>query len=326
MRFGIIGTGFITDWFLDAGARCGGFQLAAVYSRNLAHAKEYGAKYGATHAFDDLAALAACPDVDAVYVASPNSLHCTHSLQMLEAGKHVLCEKPVASNSAQLNKMLDTARQHNLLLLEAMRPVLSPSVEAIRQHLHRLGTVRRASLVFNQYSSRYDKYKDGVVENAFRPEFSNGALMDIGIYCVEMMVALFGKPLRIKADGVILPGSIDGQGFILAAYTDMLAELSYSKISDGAVPSVIQGEKGALVVNHLITDSTAQLILRGGKTETVSLAKDGGDMAYEIDTFIKLASTPEKAAVYQQCSLDSMEIIDEARRQQGIIFPADGDC
>ena len=128
--------------------------------------------------------------------------------------------------------------------MEAIRSIFTPGYQALAKHLPKLGTIRRASFHFCQYSSRYDKFKSGIVENAFNPIFSNGALMDIGVYCVHPLVRLFGMPEKIKTDAVLLENGIDGSGTILGVYKDMQAELVYSKISSSRIPSQIQGENG----------------------------------------------------------------------------------
>lgn len=235
VRFAVIGTNFITDSFLEAGAECEGFKAQAVYSRTMERAKEYAEKYGIEDCYDSLEDLAEAPDIDAVYVASPNALHASQSIQMMEAGKHVLCEKTIASNSKELKEMLETAERNHVVLLEAMRPVFDPGFAAIQENLPRLGKIRRATFQYCQYSRRYDHFKEGIIENAFKPELSNGALMDIGVYCVHPLVKLFGKPKEVYAHGLKLSTGVDGSAVIVAMYEEMQAELLYAKITQSAL-------------------------------------------------------------------------------------------
>ncbi|MCQ4762299.1 oxidoreductase, partial [Alistipes onderdonkii] len=99
-----------------------------------------------------------------------------------------------------------------------------------------------------QYSSRYDKFRQGIVLNAFNPELSNGAMMDIGVYTVYPMVALFGRPLEVEAQGIVLSSGADGQGAINFRYEGMNATVLYSKIANSSLPSEIQGEEGNLLL------------------------------------------------------------------------------
>ncbi|MDR1373375.1 MAG: Gfo/Idh/MocA family oxidoreductase, partial [Treponema sp.] len=125
MRFGIIGTNFVSEWLLAAGKDCSGFEPAAIYSRTSGRAREFGEKYGATYSFSSLENLAAGP-IDAVYIASPTACHCKQALLMLGAGKHVLCEKPMASNTKELEAMLAAPRGRGLGVLVAVRPAFNP--------------------------------------------------------------------------------------------------------------------------------------------------------------------------------------------------------
>lgn len=93
VNFAVIGTNFVTDSLIDAGRQCEGFHVQAVYSRTMKRAKEYAKKYQIEDCYDSLEQLARAKNIDAVYVASPNAFHAKQSIQMLNAGKHVLCEK-----------------------------------------------------------------------------------------------------------------------------------------------------------------------------------------------------------------------------------------
>lgn len=323
MRFGVIGTGFIVERFLQAAAHCENFVLDAVYSRAPQRAAEFAARCGAPHAHSHLADFFSSPHIDAVYIASPNALHCEHAIAAMRQGKHVLCEKPAASNARELAEMLAVASACGVLFLEASRHLHAPYIQTLRDALPELGTIRRVSFVYNQYSSRYDKFKEGVVENAFDPSLSNGALMDIGVYCVQLAVALFGEPQRISASAVRLANGLDGHGVIVAEYGGLLAELSYSKICDARTPSAIQGESGTLLFDPMAAPTFIRCIPRGGGPFDLPFDRRDNDMQYEIEAFLALAASPATARPYQDCSLASLRLMDEARRQQGIVFPAD---
>ena len=182
IRFAVIGTNTITDKFLQAASALPDFKLCAVYSRTLARAQEYAQKNNVSLVFDSLEALADSDQIDAVYIASPNFCHAAQSILMMQHHKHVLCEKPIASNASEFQQMYDTAIKNQVILLEAMRSVFSPGFAAIRSLLPVLGTIRQVDFSFCKYSSRYDHFKEGIIENAFHPALSNAALMDIGVY------------------------------------------------------------------------------------------------------------------------------------------------
>jgi len=323
VRFAVIGTNFITDNFMDAGSQCEGFKVQAVYSRSMEKAKEYAGKYGIEDCYDSLDALAAAENIDAVYVASPNALHARQSIKMLKAGKHVLCEKTIASNSGELEHMIKAAKEHQAIVMEGMRSVFDPGFSAIQENLPKLGKVRRATFQYCQYSRRYDNFKKGIIENAFKPELSNGALMDIGVYCVHLMVKLFGLPNEISAHCLKLSNGVDASGTIVATYDEMQAELMYSKITNSALPSQIQGEEASMIIKEIPDTTTIEIVYRSGEREEIKIDKKTNNMYYEIEEFIRLAETKESAKVHNQYSVWELKVMDEARKQMGIVFPAD---
>ena len=197
IRFGMVGTGFIADWVLAGARQDARFEAVAICSRSQERADAFAAKHGIPHTFTSLGQMAASPLVDAVYIATPNFLHASQSILCMRHGKHVLCEKPLASNAREARQMVAVARECGVTLMEAMISTLNPNFRVVQEYLPRLGTIRRYFASFCQYSSRYDKFRQGIVLNAFNPELSNGAMMDIGVYTVYPMVALFGRPLGV---------------------------------------------------------------------------------------------------------------------------------
>ena len=323
INFGVIGTNVITERFLEAGKDAEGFCLRGVYSRSREKAVDFARKHGADLAFDSLEDMASCKEIDAVYVASPNSLHASQSIQMLKGGKHVLCEKSIASNQREFEEMKKAALEKRRILLEAMRSVYSPGFQAIRENLHKLGKIRRVSFQYCQYSRRYDNFKKGIIENAFNPALSNGALMDIGVYCVHPLVSLFGKPEKVISSSLKLSNGIDGAGTILTEYPDFQGELLYSKITDSRVPSQIQGEEGSLVIREIPDPQEVVLYYRDGRTETLEIPRTENNMVYEIREFLRLIREKRYSHEYLENSQMEIELMDEVRRQQKIFFPAD---
>ena len=323
VRFGVIGSSRITDWVIEGAMLDARFQLSAVYSRSLDRGREFAAKYGVTQVFTDFESMS--QNIDAVYIASPNAFHKEQALFFLQRGIPVLCEKPLCSNAREAAQIIETAQKHQTLLMEAMISTLNPNFLALKNHLHSVGTVRKYFASFCQYSSSYDNFKKGVIENKFKNELSNGALMDIGIYTIYPMVVLFGKPLGVKATGYMLPSCVDGSGSALFEYDDMDGVAIYSKISNSSLSSEVEGEEGNLVLDRIHTPR--QLIFKPKNKETLDLSAIhcGNDYYYEIKEFIDLMENKkiEHEVNSHQNSLMVMELMDEIRRQIGLIYPAD---
>ena len=322
IRFGMIGTGKIAEKFWQANRYGKDFELTAVYSRTLERARQFGFQKGQLQYFDDLEAFANSDCIDAVYVASPNCCHYEQVMTLLKAGKHVLCEKPMASNLEQAQEMFAEAEKQNLILLEGMRSIYAPSFQKMIPYMETLGTIRRATLQYCQYSSRYDNYKRGIVENAFKPELSNGALMDIGVYVVSCMIRLFGAPKSIKASGIKLHNGVDGAGTILMEYPDMIGEAIYSKITDSAMPSQIQGEDASMLIQEIENVKDLRIV-RKGVVQSIHFEQSDNILNYETQEFIKMIKTGMGWEKSKEITLETMKVLDEARKQLHIVFPAD---
>ena len=335
VRFGVVGTNFITDWVLAGAAQDSRFELAAVCSRTEERAEEFARKYNIPHRFTSLEEMATSPFVDAVYIATPNFLHASQSILCMSYGKHVLCEKPLASNEVEAKAMIEASGRYNVTLMEAMKPTLTPNFRSIMENIGKVGKIRRYFASYCQYSSRYDRFKAGEYVNAFNPEYANGAVMDIGVYTIYPMVVLFGMPERIMASGTVLSSGADGQGSVLFRYPEMEASVLYSKIADSYLPSEIQGEDGTLVMDRINRIGNVAFIPRrrqvtGGKGEPahpvdLTIATDKDEYSYEVSEFIDLvlAGRLESSINSHRNSLSVMQITDEIRRQLGVTFPAD---
>ena len=148
--------------------------------------------------------------------------------------------------------MIDCARRNQVVLLEAMRPDFDPAFELIEQNLNRIGRLRRGQRLNSaSIPAATNKFREGVVMNAFDPTLGNAAVMDIGVYCIHSLVRLFGMPQEIRAFSTKLSNDFDGSGIVLMKYETMIAEAVYSKISVSVNPSVIQGEDGSILIDYI---------------------------------------------------------------------------
>ena len=327
VRFAIVGTNRIVDQFIEAGQQDARFELGAIYSRTEEKGKAFGAKYGVEVVFTSLEALAQAKVVDAVYIASPNACHAKQAIYLMTQGLHVICEKPLASNLKEVEAMIDAAKTHGVTFMEAMIPTTLPNYHVIKEHLHKLGTLRHYFGTLCKYSSRYDAYKAGDVLNAFKPELSNGALVDIGVYTIAPMIGLFGAPKQLKASGYLLESGVDGSGTITFDYQGMLATVMYSKITTSSLGAEIQGENGSLHLDTIQRPKHVTIKYRDGREEVLSVPQSDVIMSYEIAEFIEAILTHQQEAVSNtwEMSLQTMAILDEARRQIGLVYPADHD-
>ncbi|SFL98985.1 Gfo/Idh/MocA family protein [Pelosinus propionicus] len=325
VRFGVVGTSRIVDEFIRCAKLHSEFSLNAVYSRTKEQGRIFAERHGIKNRFISLEEMAQSDQIDAVYIASPNSLHAEQAVLFMYYGKHVLCEKPIASNRRELSMMVESARHHQVLLMEAMKSTFLPNFQAVKQNLHKIGAVRKFFSNFCQYSSRYDAYKMGEIPNAFNPVLSNGSIMDIGVYCIYPAIYLFGKPKKVIANGILLDSGVDGAGSIVLHYSDKEVIISHSKITNSQVSNEIQGEEGSIVIDKISTPKMVKIFYNNGSSEDIGQEQCNDFMYYEVKEFIHLINKHkiESNINSLQLSLDVMEVIDECRKQIGIAFPAD---
>ena len=256
VQFGLVGTGRITSWVLRGAREDGRFRAAAVCSRSLERARAFAESQGIPAAYDDVETMVRDPQIQAVYIGTPNHTHHDIALKCLRAGKHVLCEKPLAASAAEAEEMVAEARRRGLVLMEAMISTLNPNFLKAASLLPEIGPVRRYSATFCQYSSKYEALLRGEVAPAFDPLCAGGALMDIGIYTLWPMVYLFGEPTAISGQHILtrdLPGrgTTDLQGTVDFVYPGLNATVFYSKIADSFLPTEISGEGGNLLLDRI---------------------------------------------------------------------------
>ncbi len=323
IRLAVIGTNWITKKFIDAARDSTKYQVTAIYSRTLEKANIFAKEYSVKHIYTSLDDLAASAEVDAVYIASPNSCHCQQAILMMQHGKHVICEKPLASNTREVQMMIRCAKKNKVVLFEAFKTVYLPNFIQLWQQLPELGTLRKVMLNYCQHSSRYQNYLEGKNPNTFNPKFSGGSLMDIGVYCVGSMVALFGEPDKVKATGTLLSSDVDIHGSIIAQYEGFDVAISHSKVSDCHLPSIIQGERANLVIDKISDCSSITLAHSEKGIQELSVKQHKNTMRYEAEAFAELVKNNQVEHVGLELSLSVAKLLTAIRRQIGVRFPAD---
>lgn len=323
IRFAVIGTNWITHQFVDAAHETGKYKLTAVYSRSLEQAQSFANDYPVEHLFTSLEAMAQSDDVDAVYIASPNSLHFPQTELFLRHKKHVICEKPLASNLREVEQAISLARENQVVLFEAFKTASLPNFQLLQQTLPKLGQLRKAFINYCQYSSRYQRYLDGENPNTFNPAFSNGSIMDIGFYCLASAVALWGEPKQVQASASLLDSGVDAHGVVVMDYGDFSVTLQHSKVSDSSLPSEIQGEAGALVIEKISECQKLSFVPRGSKAQDLSQPQHINTMLYEAEEFARLVENNEVNHPGLEVSRITAKVQTEIRRQTGVVFPAD---
>ena len=325
MKLGIVGSGKIVQEFLPWLASSPAFEVAALCStqRSADKAAALCAQYGVPLHVTDYSQLLAA--VDVVYIALPNLLHTAYAKAALEAGRHVIVEKPLAPCASEAAALSALAHRKGCFLFEAVTTQYLENYRKLRQLLPRVGQVKLVQCNFSQYSSRYDAFCAGQTAPVFDPQQAGGALMDLAVYNVSYIVGLFGEPQQVHYAANVEKG-IDTSGILTMDYRSFKAVSIAAK--DCAAPPryVIQGTRG-----YLLQKSTANfcgpvtLHLNDGREEHFSLNGKRPRCAAEFEVIAHAIATgdQELCSGMLETSLAVSRVLTAARQTAGIKFPCD---
>jgi xylose dehydrogenase (NAD/NADP) len=294
LRFGILGTAKIARSFVEGVRPSRHATVTSVASRDAAKARPFAQATGLARHFPSYEALLADRDIDAVYIPLPNSLHAEWSIRALQAGKHVLCEKPLSATAAEARAMFDAARQNRVHLVEGYPYRAQPQTLKLRELLNG-GVIGDVQLIQGSFG-----FSLGTGENIrLSPQLAGGALMDIGTYPVSLarMIAK-ARPIRVHA---VAEWSTSGVDRALAATLEheggLLAQITCSFNTCVHRQALIAGTHGVIqttYLNHTSAASQAVLQLRVGTDKDavdsiVQTSAINGFLA-EADSFARLVS------------------------------------
>ena len=326
MKLGILGAGMIVREFLPwlTGPESP-FKVEALCSteRSAGAAQALCDQYGVprhTTSYDELLSW-----VDVVYIAVPNILHVKYTRAALEAGRHVIVEKPMAPTAALAEELAELARSKKLFLFEAVTPQYQDNYAKIREVLPKVGAVTMVQCNFSQYSSRYHDFCAGKVWPSFDPACAGGALMDLGVYNVSYVVGLFGSPNKVHYAANITRG-IDTSGVLTMEYRSFKAVSINAKDSSSPARYIIQGTKG-----YLLQKSTANFCggvtfhPYKGKEEHFNLSAGRPRQAAEFHAFARAIESEdmELCSRMLDTSVAVSRVLETARRDAGIRFNND---
>lgn len=323
LKLASIGTSSICSKFIEAALESEMYELVAVYSRSEETGRTFADKHGATMVYTDLKCMAKSGGFDIAYIASPNSLHFEHSKLFLENKIHVICEKPLFSTVKELEEAFQIAEENGVYLFEAIRNIHDPNFDKLKNEVKRVGRIQNVFFQYCQYSSRYDKFLTGDEVNVFSPKFSGGALVDLGIYPINLAIGLFGKPKDFQYHANKLRTGVDGAGSLVLKYEDFICTIIISKISAGQTPSEIQGDNGSLILGDTTSLSDIKYVDRMTNSLTkIEMAFTENNMIYEAAVIANaiLNCDDQKYHTYKKLSRVVLQITEKSRHQNEIFF------
>ena len=316
MQLTVVGTGKIVEEALPVITATNGIQVQALVStpRSQEKAKALADHYRIQDLYTDLEEALTNPNTDTVYVATPNHLHYEMTKAALLAGKHVICEKPFTVKETQAQELAEIAKRKQLILLEAITNLYLENFTVLKEELANLGDIKVVDCNYSQYSSRYDAFKEGVIAPAFDPEKGGGALRDLNIYNIHLVVALFGLPKTVN----YLPNmerGVDTSGILLMDYLDFKVVCIAAKDCSAEVRTTIQGNQGSLIVAGE-SNTLPQVQVTENGIEPRVINKNGSEhrMAAEFRVFQAIIDERdfERAQEALDHSLKVMKVLDLA--------------
>lgn len=323
IRFGIVGTGTIAHRFAEAIKNVDNAELVAVASRTKENAEKFGCEFDIPARFDSYEKMALSDVIDAAYIAVPHSGHIGCSCLMMNNGKHVLCEKPMAVNSKEAEEMFRCARENNVLLMEAMWARLVP------------GTIKMLELVENgvlgdilgvEGNFCYSMDEDEMDHHVFKRENGGGSLLDVGVYGLNFASWYLGKDIEtINAQSDIYNG-VDSHTCVLLKYKNgAIADISSAILLRKPNEGYVYGNKGYARLLRFYAPQEIDIYLNNGETVKIPVPYAGNGFEEQIAHFSECVSKglKESPVVTHEQTLYITKQMDKIRKITGVEYPQD---
>lgn len=321
LRWGILGTGWIAH-AQTSDLLANGFTVTAVGSRTADAARAFSDEFGIRTAHASYEDLVADDDVDVVYVSTPHPLHEPHATLALNAGKHVLVEKPFALNAREARTVTRLAESRGLVALEAMWTRFLPHMVRIRELLadRAIGEMRTLLADHNQ------KLSTDPLSRILNPVLGGGALLDLGIYPVSLAHDLFGTPLSVRAHAAMTTTGVDRQTAIVLGFDGGRQAVLHTALDTrGPNRATILGTDGRIEIDAVWYAPTTFTVFdaAGAVIDTFEAAVRGRGMhfqAVELERLVAEGLTGGSTMAPEE-TVRVMETLDEVRRQIGLTYP-----
>ncbi|TWO31702.1 Gfo/Idh/MocA family oxidoreductase [Seonamhaeicola sediminis] len=314
INWGIIGLGSIAHKFAKDLLTIEGANLLAVASRTQEKANVFASQYNATRAYSSYEALAHDENIDAVYIATPHALHKENTLLFLEHGIAVLCEKPFAMNSEEVNEMILKAREKNVLLMEALWTYFLPHYQHVLDLVKNetYGKLLNIEADFGFYRAFDNNAR------LFNKNLGGGSLLDIGIYPIFVALSTLGIPDKIEADATFFGNGADSTCQIKFHYqNNIMASLKSSLIEDTPTQATFHCKNGIIKINTMFHQPSTVTIIADGKEETIDFGYNTIGYNYEVIHFNQLLrdGKTESDIMTFEFSRNLIKLLDKVRNE-----------
>ncbi len=323
IKWGILATGNIANSLAEAIADSKGGKVVACASRSQEAADRFGKKWKIKRCYQGYEALAADPDVEIIYIATPHNLHYENMKMCLSAGKHVLCEKPLTLNAKESAEMIALARSKGLFLMEAVWMRFTPAIQQLRKWVHDglIGDVRLITADFN-FNHPFDPK-----HRLYNPELGGGALLDLGIYPLSFTTNLLGFPDHIDTRATIGSTGVDEFGAYLLDYANgAKALLSSGMRTNRPISALVSGSLGSIEVPHMFLRPDHLVVhLDGKKPKKHKLPYRSNGYIHEVEAVHAClnAGQTECDVMPLDETQQMMALFDRLRANWGVHYPTE---
>lgn len=323
INVGIIGSGFIVPTFIETTKLVKGYKYVGIASPVEEQLKALKEKYDIGYYSLNNEDVLNDPKIDVIYVAVPNGLHYAIAKRALECGKHVILEKPFTKNLKEAKELIALAKMKNKIIFDAVTLVHMPNYHKMKELLPALGDIKMVDVNFSQYSSRYDKFKKGIVLPAFDPKQAGGAMMDLGIYNINFIVGLFGEPKKVQYFANVLK-KVDTSGVLVLDYGKFKVTAVAAKDCRAPLNVCIQGDLG-----FIKSDEASSVIghfkhVKNDKSFDEYALNKYPDVPHydEYKEFARLVKKNDlaKAQEYNKATLSTIKVLEKALASAGLKY------
>jgi len=320
VNWGVLATGGIAGTFASDLPLVPGANLAAVGSRSPESAAAFAERYGFARAHGSWSALAADPEVDVIYVATPHAFHFEAAMACLAGGKAVLCEKPMTLDLATSARLVQEARTRGLFLMEAMWMRCNPAIRRITQLIAdgALGAVTAVQADFGL---------QGPFEASHRlrdPALGGGALLDLGVYPINLAHLILGSPATVQSWAHLTPEGVDDNTGLLFGYeSGAVASLTCGLIGETRNAASITGTRGRIdVPSGFFVPRSFVLHRSGAEPEEFAFDFEGRGYQFEAAEVQRCLAEglPESPLMPHATTLDIMTLMDTIRAEVGVVY------
>ena len=324
LNWGFIGLGNMAHNFLKDLKLVTSNKLVAVASRSIGKAKEFADQYKVPKHYGNYELLLKDPSVDIVYIATPHHNHAELAIAAMKAGKHVLCEKPLAVNKQQVQKIVTASVENKKFLMEALWSRFNPSINTVLNHIHN-GEIGTVDYINADFGLVINKGPDNRIHQL---ETAGGALLELGVYPVFLAYILLGMPSKILATGKLDPVSkTDIQAGIILESEKGIASLYSGFTSESDMVAKIYGSEGRIYLDPFWHETESYRIVKGNLenyvTKEYAIPTKGIGFTYEIEEcYTCICQGKIQSDLWShQDSLNLISIMDEIRNQIGLKYP-----